>query len=192
MASYGTCHLNLLVYCSLYFRPSYIDPQQWLLWNDEDSLHRQLPTFRLYALILLALRRIKASNRCWQDKFLVNSCLQRESSSFHDYRSNSELSSYIHLHTNRVDLWQNFWINLPFSISVYSPGRVLRGAVSLDTVRFASFIALSGSTYKVVLTVLKKRFKNLVSKEHCSCWSAYSQDMYKNYTAVTLRTGTCT
>ena len=50
-------------------------------------------------------------------------------------------------------------------ISVCSPGRVLRGAVSLDTARFASFIALSSSTYKLVLTVLKKRFKNLVSKE---------------------------
>ena len=59
--------------------------------NDEDSLCRQLftgnlsfPTFRLDALG----RRIRASNRNVskvQCKFLVNSCLQRESSSFHTY-----------------------------------------------------------------------------------------------------------
>ena len=66
-------------------------------WND-DSLCRQLdhkklilPTFRLDALILLKAR---ASNgNVGKISFLWSSCLQRESS-FHDYRSNWELSTF--------------------------------------------------------------------------------------------------
>ena len=40
----------------------------------------------------------------------------------------------------------------------------MKGVLSLDILRFASFTALSGSTYKLVHTVLKRRFKNLVKK----------------------------